>query len=64
MKTASRRNTLQGQEAFAIIYNVFGAVLYGSEKVVRNSFILVSEEENGTKVLWVAKFLLLLKVRA
>lgn len=43
---------------------VFSTVQYGSEKVARNIFALVSGKENRTKALWGARFLLLLKKSA
>lgn len=46
------------------LQRVFRKVEYRSEKSITNSSVLVYEEENGTKVLWEGKLLLLLNISA
>lgn len=46
------------------LQRIFDTVQYGSERAVWNCFVLVSGGKNGTKVQWVVKAPLLLKISA
>lgn len=42
---------------------VFGTVEFGSDRALRNSFDMVSGEQDRTKVLWAARVLILFRIR-
>lgn len=66
LRTPSRKKSSSVQQgAFESTFTtLFCTIQYGSEKTVRNIFILVSGEGNGTKMLWLTRGFTVLTMRA